>query len=449
MGEGTRLAVVDDDGADAERVGFDREIPVGVTEVCRASPHGTLVAAWAIGTVHEGAFQGVAPSATSRLYAIPKAGTDVVSVPLAIARAVFDGADVVVCATYVEQMWSPMFDDALEVAERIGRGGRGAAVVMPSGRQASSPPRSTHASWSLALGDPASDPRVFCVGPSARGGGWFLWRDRRGRLRPFANRGPALRWLAPGDDMADPLEAGDRWCHAESSGAAALAAGVLLLVLGANPTLRRRDLDDAVGQTVSPPPRDEVPSDSPVADPFDLLPLGPDPDGHDAKHGYGRMNARAACLTVKDPLVATLLAIGEEASALAVDDVLSRTRSRARPYSKRLARWAARRLLADRASAHALRVILRHLRLVATCPERASAHGAGTIARHFVLVLRSLSKMPRPPPRIAAELAWLQARVTEPDFELRLLAAAASLWAPATDVDDSRSPMDSGMLAPA
>jgi len=47
-------------------------------------------------------FTGVAPDASPRVYCIPKPGRDVWSLPLAILRAVDDGADVIVCATYVE-----------------------------------------------------------------------------------------------------------------------------------------------------------------------------------------------------------------------------------------------------------------------------------------------------------------------------------------------------------
>lgn len=249
VGTGTRLAVIDDDAAEDEKVELDAVVRVGVHEVSRVTSHGALMVAWATSAC---GFHGVAPGASRRLYCIPKPGIDVVSFPLAIATAVFDGADVVLCATYAEGSTSPMLDDALEVARRLGRRGRGAAVVMPTGREASSAAGTVHSSWSLALGDPASDPRVFCVGPSGRSGGWFMWRDRRGRLRPFANRGPAVRWLAPGDDLAYPFAEKERLFHAESSGASAVAAGVLLLVLSQNPGLTVGELEAVVTRTASP-----------------------------------------------------------------------------------------------------------------------------------------------------------------------------------------------------
>src|SRR5262249_33308705 len=153
------------------------------------------------------------------------------------------GADVIMCASYIEGTTSPMLDDALEFAARLGRRGRGAAVVFPVGRETSSPATSSHASLSLALGDPASDPRVFAIGPSGKEGGWFFWRDRKGRLRPFANRGPAVRWLAPGDDLTFPFLQDERLFHSESSGASAIAAGVILLVMESNPALRLTEVD--------------------------------------------------------------------------------------------------------------------------------------------------------------------------------------------------------------
>jgi hypothetical protein len=424
-GEGTRLAVVDDDFAMAELVGFEREVTVGVDRVSRTQPHGSLMAAWAVGAASRPRFPGVAPGASPRLYAIPKPGVDVVSLARAIAQAVFDGADVVVCATYVERTWSPMLDDALATATRLGRSGRGTAVVFPCGREGSSPADSIHASWSLSLGDPASDPRVFCIGPSGRSGGWFLWRDRRGKLRPFANRGPAVRWLAPGDDLADPLELRDRWCHAESSGASALAAGVLLLVLAANPRLTSSELEAVVTRTASairPDVYDELAA--PLADPFDVLPRGTDADGHDAKHGYGRMNAQHACLAAQDPICAALLEMGETSAALAAFDLLSLSP----PYSRRAGRWLARQMVARGRLSHGLKVVLRHLRLVAADPRRARAHATGSLGRQIVLLLQAIGVPERAPRSVARELAELSQRLAEP----ALLDAAAELWPPAS-----------------
>ena len=373
-GAGTRLAVIDDDALEAGALDLDAEVLVGLSAAPRHSTHGALMVAWAAGAR---GFAGVAPGASTRLYLIPKPGRSLAALPLAIARAAADGADVIVCATYVEGSTSPMLDDALAFAESLGRRGRGTAVVLPTGREASSPPGSLHASFSLGLGEPASDPRVFCVAPGARGEGWFLWRDRRGRLRPFANRGPAVRWLAPGDDVAYPFARGDggggggtppdpappeRLFHAESSGASAIAAGALLLVLAANPSLRLGELAEIVDATLSPVPP-ETGADL-LADPADVLPAARDRDGHNAKHGQGRLHVGRACLAASDPFCAALLAMGEDQAARAFADARRSDPVVLGAYPRSLGRWMVRALLADREAARGLRVVFRHLRLV-------------------------------------------------------------------------------------
>jgi subtilase family protein len=411
-GAGTRLAVIDDDAADFDLLELDATVPIGVAKPTCASGHGALLVGWSVGArTYEGPrFAGVAPDASVRAYLLPRED-DVFSLPLAIARAAIDGADVILCATYVEGTTSPMLDDALGVASRHGRSGRGSVVVLPAGRETSSAADSVHASLSLALGDPASDPRVVCIVPGGRDGGWFLWREQRGRLRPFANRGPAVRWLAPGDDMAYPFLARERLCHAESSGAAAIAAGVLLLVLAKNPSLRLHELCALVTRCAGPPVPLSRSAVDMLADPADVLPLARDRDGHDAKHGYGRLDAGRACAAAGDPVALELVSMGEDAAAIAWCDARrSDTRVR-KAYTRKLARWAVRALLADATAEHDLRVVLRHLRLVAMQPRRAAAHAPGAIARHVTLLLRTLARdggSPRPSRIVRGELEVLE-----------------------------------------
>ena len=47
--------------------------------------------------------------------------------------------------------------------------------------------------------------RACTASRQAVGRRWFSVAAARRRLRPFANRGPAVRWLAPGDDLAYPF----------------------------------------------------------------------------------------------------------------------------------------------------------------------------------------------------------------------------------------------------
>ena len=395
-GAGTRLAVIDNDAGEVDRLDLQDHLLVGTDHVPSGSSHAAQLVAWAVRAVggqgpdDPGDFIGIAPDASPRLYSIAKPGNDVWSFPLAIVRAVVDGADVVVCATNVDGQWSPMLDDALELAARLGRDGRGTAVVLPCGRETSSPEGAMHASLSLGAGDPAADPRVFCVAPSGRDGGWFLWRDRRGRLHPFANRGPAVRWLAPGDDVALPFRAPEIFAHAESSGAAAMAAGVLLLVLGKNPKLTLSELEQVLTATACEVEPDVAVERRTLANPCDILPSGRDPDGHNAKHGYGRLHATRACLLASDPIAFALVSIGEEPAALA----WLATRDVGLPVdlSDELGGWAARVLLADAGQRHAACALARLLRLLAVRPERLRDQAAGALLRQLSMFLRNLAR---------------------------------------------------------
>jgi hypothetical protein len=412
-GAGTRLAVIDDDAAQATDLGLDAEIKTFTGAPARASQHAALLVGWAVGTPH---FAGVAPDASPRLYVIPKPGQDVVSLPAAILRAVDDGADVIVCATYVDDVSGPLLDDALELAARLGRGGRGTAVLFPTSREVSSPPGSTHASLSLSLGAPASHPRAFCIAPSGSAGGWFVWRDQSGRLRPFANRGPAVRWLAPGDDMADPLApAGvERLTHAESSGACAVAAGVVLLTLAQNPELYLSEVDELLTRTACPPSEPE--GHAVFADAWDMMPNGRDCDGHDAKHGYGRLSARRACLYAADPLAAMLVQMGETGAAAMFLELRHQDAGFARAYSPKLALWAVRALLADASLRHGLCSLLRHARLVSGGPGRVAAHPPGALIRQVALLIRMAGASRMGPPQeeaLTGELRRLQRAISE------------------------------------
>lgn len=390
---GTRLAVIDDDASGVDALAVDAEILMNLPRAPRAQSHGALMVGWATGAPRGAPpFRGVAPDASPRLYLVPKPGTDVVTLPLAIARAVADGADVVVCATYVEGTWSPLLDDALAFAERLGRHARGTVVVFPTGRETSSPPGSVHASLSLSLGDPASDPRVLCVAPAARRGGWFFYRDRKRLARPFANRGPAVRLLAPGDDLASPLGDGDRLTHAESSGASAIAAGVVLLVLASNPTLHLREVHALLESTATRVPPEVDPTWAPLADAHDALPAAADPDGHNAKHGYGALHAARACLAAADPVAWALVRTGEVAAATTFHAQRRTNPAVASAYSDDLARWVVRALLADALASHAARALVRHARLLAADRRRRAGSPPGALARQLALLLRGFAE---------------------------------------------------------
>jgi hypothetical protein len=430
-GAGTRIAVIDNDAGSMDQVKLDAEVLVGVSAAPRTQPHAAMMLAWAVNatTPEGGEFRGVAPDASPRFYCIPKPSADVWSLPVAIVRAAEDGADVIVCATYVEGGTSPLLDDAVEFATRLGRGGRGTALVMPTGREMSSPPGSVHCSLSLGLADPAADPRIFCIGPSARDGGWFLWRDRKGKLRPFANRGPSVRWLAPGDDMAFPFATPERPWHAESSGASGIAAGAILLLLGTNPELSLTDLDALLTLTAIDVDGATQMRDPELADRRDLEPAGVDADRHNPKHGYGRISAQLACRSAREPLCFVLACMGEHDAARRYLELRARS-DFAALYSPALARFAARSVLRDADLRHAMAAFARCLRLAARHPERAADQAPGHLVRQLALIVRALSRR-TPPAEVARELAAIDRALraliqqhdvvtTEADFVARL-----------------------------
>jgi hypothetical protein len=402
--------VIDNDGRDLDKIGLDAEVLVGVSDVPRAGAHSALLLGWAVGSRsgEDKGFRGMAPDASPRLYCIPKATDDIVSLPLAIVRAVEDGADVIVCATSVEGQSSVLLDDALAFATVLGRGGLGTIIVMPTGREMSSPADSIHSSLSLGMAEPASDPRIFCVGPSARDGNWFLWRDRRGKIRPFANRGPAIRWLAPGDDLAYPFSKDDRPAHAESSGASAVAAGAILLVLGINPTLDLREVDQLFHDTVVGIDPSRHASDPELGDRADLLPVERDDDGHNAKHGYGRLSATRACLSASDPICAALIRIGSRVEA----ERYARARCGVASswYSPPLARWAARRFLHDSLVQQAFCALARATRLGNQHPQFVTTQPPGHWLRHVGIIVRVLTQA-NPPRELVGELTELDGRI--------------------------------------
>ena len=341
------------------------------------------------------------------------------------ARAL-DGADVAVCATYVEGSTSPMLDDAFDVARKLGRGGRGTCVLFPTGREASSAPGRRARSWSLS--GSASRRAIRASSASVRRprrDGWFLWRDRMGGLRPFANRGPAVRWLAPGDDVRRPRSAHrDRLFHAESSGASAIAAGVVALVIGANPrSSRATSRQCGRPRACAPPPPGTAASLAPLADARDVPPgrrrsrraqrqarLRPltrgarrcspraIPSRSARRPRRGRRGARVDALGA--PVVERVRAVGGARG-------VARSVARARHQGDRASR--APRRGARRSRARARR---------------------GALLRHVVLAARALLDV-GPPPPVRAELARALASLdaeTPRAFEDALSAIANRLW---------------------
>jgi hypothetical protein len=162
------------------------------------------------------------------------------------------------------------------------------------------------------------------------------------------------------------------------------------------------------------------------------LPAGRDADGHDAKHGYGRIQAVHTCIAARDPIAMELVAMGEIEGARAWMDVEG---GYGAPYSSSFARWAVRALLADPTAEHALRVVLRHMRLSAKDERRFEAHPPGSVARQIALLLRKMTSSPvEAPTLVQMELSSLEQSVRNASsdaasFEARLLERAKQVLA--------------------
>jgi hypothetical protein len=196
----------------------------------------------------------------------------------------------------------------------------------------------------------------------------------------------------------------DRVWHAESSGASGVACGVILLTLAQNRRLTASELDRVLTETaVVPEPHDAA--EGSVADRRDLLPPGRDDDGHNAKHGYGRLNATNACLAATDPVTLTLVRMGELAAARAYATTVQ-SGALDPGYSPSLARWVACRALEDPRVAHAIAAVLRALRLWSTRPDRLEQQPPGHVLRHLGLIARTLLDAP-PPDALRAELSGI------------------------------------------
>jgi hypothetical protein len=332
--------VIDDDAGLVERLDLDAEVPVGVTTLPRRTHHGACMVAWAVSTAPSAncqRFTGVAPDSAPRLYAIPVAGHDTISLPVAIVRAVDDGADVVVCAHPWDWAPNPLLDDALKYAARCGRMGKGTPVLFPSPGKVP---------W-------ASPPHARLIAAAAA--------DRSPRRAAGSRRGDVRIWLAPGEFLEQPF--GDSTAPVDASAAAAIAAGAVLLVLGLNPNLTLPEVDELLAST-----RVRAPDVGACQQP--------------KPPGYGRIHATRACLGARDPVALTLIAMGDEPAAKRYLELRQGNPQLRSAYSRQLAAWAARVVLHDADLGRALRTLGRYARLaVRSNPEAAVASARAWLVR--------------------------------------------------------------------
>jgi hypothetical protein len=247
-----------------------------------------------------------------------------------------------------------------------------------------------------------------------------------------------VRWLSPGDDIAYPFLAKERMFHAESSGAAALAAGVALLVVANNPRLRAPEVFTLLARCATPAEGLSEETMASLVDRSDILPFGRDRDGHDAKHGYGRLHATRACLAARDPVCLELVLMGEDGAARAWADARDKDPAARKVYDKRFACWAVHALMGDADLEHAARAVLRHVRLLAADAKRQAHHPPGAVSRQLAIVARTMANSHRAPRSVrpfVERLAEAARRMAESGAE-----GEAPLWQLAQRVFASEGP---------
>ena len=255
-GAGTRLAVIDDEAADVEQVELDRVVLVGVDAAPATTGHAALMMGWAVGAapperpalprrrarrVRPRSTASRSRGSTSSRCRWRSRGPCSTARTSSSARRTSRAARAP-CSTTPSRSRRASGDggrgDRGRVSDRsrdVERGDIGAREPVARARR---PRRAIRAS--IASRPAGGRAGGFCGGP-------------QGQLRPFANRGPAVRWLAPGDDVAYPFSSRDRLFHAESSGASAIAAGVMLLLLGATAGSDRHEVHAILARTIDAP----------------------------------------------------------------------------------------------------------------------------------------------------------------------------------------------------
>jgi hypothetical protein len=222
-----------------------------------------------------------------------------------------------------------------------------------------------------------------------------------------------------------------------------------LLLLGQNPELNVSEVESILRETATPTDARDSLYETAVADRLDLMPVGRDRDGHNAKHGYGRLSATNACIAASDPVALTLLRMGETAAARSY--CRQRRRTLRAGYGAPLARWAVRRALCDSTTSHAIATLLRTFRLWSRHPDRVLEQPAGQILRQVALFVRLLAQGDAPEEQreelarldVALRAALAGGRAGEIERALLAAVSAGTGWSQASS---KRAVTQSGLM---
>ena len=358
----------------------------------RAPGHGTAMAGiilYQVPRARVGLFRLPALAGAVPAYIAPT------EIAVAVAAAVESWrADVVLIAMSDGAWGTPRhLRDVLREAARIGRGGRGAAIICSVGDPAKNHSRAED-SAALGADDLASQPWVIAAAACDSAGRWLRARfdyQRAGSPGTTYNRfGPSVALAASGESQVyGGVLAGD-----DSSQAAALVAAGAAAVLQYAPETTLDDLRAVLFMTADAPAQIDALAES------DLLAENPaepglatsvcdgrDRQGHSFKVGYGRINAAAAALAATDPIAAALLATRPcpdpptgKSAALRMAEAWEATWRQALAGTPRAARLAAgyarvrgrlaRAALRSPAAAEALGWLARHARALSEEPSK-------------------------------------------------------------------------------
>lgn len=249
-------------------------------------PHGTAMAGLAAATGDNGlGMAGVAPAASVLPVKVVGGMLSYSQLYAAITYSVDRGASVLLnawgyadvdCAPFE---LPPVLQEALDYAEREGRGGLGSVVVFSVG----------NGGCDVSANGLLSDPRVVVVGAV----------DDRGERVSYSSFGAPLDLMAPsGGDGRPGLQTtdivgvlgynndvdGDYWVGASGTSAAtAVASGVFALMFAADPLLTAGEARAIACATAT---RDEA--------------VTWDAEGRSVTHGCGRLNAARAVASVRE-----------------------------------------------------------------------------------------------------------------------------------------------------
>ena len=276
-GEGVKIAVIDN-GIDLNHFdlvanllpGYDTTdgadgITGGNCSVVDLNTHGTLCAGIIAAEDNEIGIVGVAPHAKI----IPIRGMYSVGVTdyffndwliRALKKALNENVDIISNSWKAE--FSPIYSTTLDLITTSGRNGKGIVVSFASGNQEQS-----------AVAFPSDHPNVLSIGAMTR----------NGQRASYSNYGSELDVVAPGDTICTTYINNDYRTPSGTSIACPHVAGVVALMLSANPNLTREEVHELICRTAYKLPNYTFTNDA-------NHPYG----RWNEEVGYGLVDARAA-----------------------------------------------------------------------------------------------------------------------------------------------------------